>query len=230
MTPVALDAKTLAAERWFGYGRWDGPYWFIGKEPGGTNDPENYASWTRLGARELIDCREHDVRYMGPNRGKWHLGPRPPLQPTWRALIALLLAFQSDDPYDREEVRKYQANRWGRSDGETAVLELSAVASPSTASYDDLRLRYVSDRINVFRKRIAQHSPRFVVMYGTGVDHVNDVPYLSYWSRIAGQDLEVNTPTNIGKTAFVAVPHPTAHGLTTEFWTSLGRRLRYGGL
>jgi hypothetical protein len=44
------DPKTLAASRWYGYGRWGAKYWFIGKEPGGVDDPENYDSWERLGA------------------------------------------------------------------------------------------------------------------------------------------------------------------------------------
>jgi hypothetical protein len=55
------DAKALAAERWYGYGRWNAPYWFVCKEPGGVDEPEQYASWLRLGAGELIDCRAPDL-------------------------------------------------------------------------------------------------------------------------------------------------------------------------
>jgi hypothetical protein len=55
------DPKMLAAAQWYGYGRWDAPYWLVGKEPGGTDDPEQYASWARLGEPELLDCRAHDL-------------------------------------------------------------------------------------------------------------------------------------------------------------------------
>jgi hypothetical protein len=223
---VVHDPKHLAAERWFGYGSWSAPYWFIGKEPGGADDRENYSSWIRLGARDLVDCRDHDLEYLGADRGKWHLGERPPLQPTWRPLIALLLGFSSDAPYDKEAVRKYQAEKWGRLNGDTAVLELSAVAAPSVSVHDDLRLHNVDDRIELLKARIARNNPTFIVMYGAGTDPVNSVQYIQYWSRIAGRTLAENEPARVGATTFVAVPHPTAHGLTTKFWTSLGHRLR----
>lgn len=58
--------KAAAAEKWYGYGTWDAPYWFVGKEPGGADDPEQCASWLRLGGGELIDCRQHDSDCVKP--------------------------------------------------------------------------------------------------------------------------------------------------------------------
>lgn len=55
------NVKALAAESWFGYGRWDAKYWFVGMEPGGTDEVASYESWRRLGAGELIDCRQHHL-------------------------------------------------------------------------------------------------------------------------------------------------------------------------
>lgn len=56
-----VDAKTLAAESWYGYGPWDAPYWFIGMEPGGDDTHASYEAWEALGGHELIDCREHHL-------------------------------------------------------------------------------------------------------------------------------------------------------------------------
>ena len=219
------DAKALAAERWFGYGRWDAPYWFIGKEPGGSDEPEQYASWLRLGGGELIDCKEHDRDCATSDDSMvWH-GKRARLQPTWRPLIALLLAYEGAPDYDAEAVRVYQEERWGTTGGETALIELSAVAAPSTSVSDHLRLAHLSERIAKIRARIAENKPRFVLFYGAGLDPVYGRPYLERWSEIAGQSLEQNTIVQRDGTAFVATPHPTAHGLTTAFWTDLGRRL-----
>jgi hypothetical protein len=56
--------KALAAQGWFGYGRWDAPYWFVGTEPGGTNDHASYDASVRLGilagalAYERLRCME----------------------------------------------------------------------------------------------------------------------------------------------------------------------------
>ena len=81
-----IEPKALAAERWFGYGRWDAPYWFVGKEPGGADEPEQYASWLRLGGGELIDCRSHDRDGSASDDAMlWH-GKAGRLQPSWRPL------------------------------------------------------------------------------------------------------------------------------------------------
>lgn len=222
------DSKALAAERWFGYGRWDAPYWFIGKEPGGSDDPEQYASWTRLGGSELIDCRDHDLDCpsgRGPGIGMWH-GGEPRLQSTWRPLIAMLLAYEGSTTYDVSAVREYQDDRWGRTDGDTAVLELSAVAAPSTSYADDLRQRHLPARTETLRKRIREHAPKFVVFYGAGIDPVHGRPYLEYWSDIAQRSLTLDEPVIVDGTVFVAEPHPTAHGTTNAHWVELGHRLR----
>jgi hypothetical protein len=43
------DTKALAARSWFGYGRGEAPYWFIGMEPGGSDDHASYEAWKQLG-------------------------------------------------------------------------------------------------------------------------------------------------------------------------------------
>ena len=68
------DARIRAAQGWFGYGRWDAPYWFIGMEPGGEDDLAWYETWLRLGGTELMDCRAH---HIGTNYHKWHVAARP---------------------------------------------------------------------------------------------------------------------------------------------------------
>ncbi len=220
-----LDAKTQAAEKWFGYGRWDAPFWFVGKEPGGSDEPEQYASWLRLGGGELIDLRAHDLDCAPPGSVMlWH-GDRARLQATWRPLIALLLAYQGVPAYDREAIRRYQDQRWGSVAGETALIELSAVAAPSTSAGEALRLAHLPERISTIRRRLSEHRPRFVVFYGGGNDPVFGKPYIERWSEIAGVPLAQNEIAVRDGIAFVATPHATAHGITNDFWTDLGSRM-----
>lgn len=219
------QVKTLAAERWFGYGRWDAPYWFVGKEPGGTDEPEQYASWLRLGGGELIDCRAHDLDCAASeDRMMWH-GRGGRLQHTWRPLITLLLAYQGAPEYDKDAVWRYQDERWGSKTGETALIELSAVAARSTSVAEALRLTHLPERIATIRARIADHRPALVLFYGAGRDPVEGLPYLERWSEIAGVTLEQNVVVRRDGTTYVATPHPTAHGLANAFWMDLGRRL-----
>ena len=98
----------MAARHWFGYGCWDAPYWFVGKEPGGADEPEQYASWLRLGGGELIGCRDHDRDCASSDDSMaWH-GSNGKLQPTWRPLIALLLALKGSPTYEPKAVYAYQ--------------------------------------------------------------------------------------------------------------------------
>lgn len=223
------DLKALAAERWFGYGHWGSRFWFVGKEPGGEDDQENYASWARLGGLDLIDCREHDLDYRGDERGIWHIGKdgcgRPRLQNTWRPLIALLLAYKGKPEYDPELIRDYQANDWGRFGGETCVVELSAVAVRSTTVREPLRLHEVDRRVGILGAKLASNSPEFVVFYGSGVAQTTGVLYSEYWRRIAGARLQEGIPVLIGTTVCCHAPHPTSYGLRNEYWTGLGQTI-----
>jgi hypothetical protein len=160
------DRSKAAGSYSFGYGRWDAPYWYLGKEPGRTGEGDA-ESWLRLGGgTELIDCAAHD---NGPNGPLWH-GPAAKLQPTWRPLIASLLAFKGAETYDSEAVRAYQDRSWGRLDGETAVLELLAAAAPDASTPTEGRLAHLDWRVEMLRLRIADHAPTFVICYGTGSD------------------------------------------------------------
>jgi hypothetical protein len=76
------------------------------------------------------------------------------------------------------------------------------------------------------KKMIAEHEPRFVLFYGTGLTPLNAHPYSAYWSEIAGLPLVENTPAKNRSTVFVFTKHPTAHGIRTDFWIALGRTLR----
>lgn len=226
---TSAEIKDRAASTWFGYGRWNAPYWFVGKEPGGKDDPENYASWYRLGGHDLIGCREHDFDYRGPDAGKWHIGvdgKKPELQPTWRPLIALLLSYLGAQRYDDARIRDYQVNCWGSLNGETCLPELSGVAAPSTHSVEGMRLLYRDQRIATLKAKISDNTPKFVHFYGTGLDPIYGRSYADSWREIAGASLVENEPMKIDGTVFVYTKHATAFGISNDFWVSLGRKLR----
>jgi hypothetical protein len=157
------DPKALAARSWFGYGRWDAPYWFVGMEPGGTDDHASHEVWMQLGGTELIDCRAH---CLGTNFSKWHGGDRPPTQPTWRRLIQLLLGYEGR-PGDLDAVSVYQRDKWGALKGDTASVEVSALHAASLDILVD-RDAYRDQRITILKERLEANRPKFVVFYGLG--------------------------------------------------------------
>jgi len=213
-----MDNATLEmAHRCFGYGRWDAPYWFIGPEQGQQRDENDdlaprVNAWVKLGSSELCDCVEFHRQI---NQHRWHRDGK--LQPTWRRLILLLMAFL-DRPIDAEERRCYQRECWGKLDGETCVIELSGLPANNLGVFRDRQL-FLDERMRTIRNKIERYQPRFVLMYGTG--------QRSAWENIAGCPLPPSD--NIARprgTTFALAPHPVSRGMTNRYWEDLGRRMR----
>jgi hypothetical protein len=213
LSPSELDFMT---EHFYGYGRWDAPFWFIGPEPGGTKDGDclekRYDSWKQLGFKPVIDCAAH---HYGFEVTKWHQ-THPPTQTTWRQLIRLLLSYKGM-PTDIETIRAYQRDNWGSSVGETCVIELSGLASPNMRTPLD-RTTFLSRRIECIRQEVRSNSPEFILMYGKR-QRVE-------WENIAGGDFDIQGFRRLDSSLAVVAPHPVSHGTGNEFWEGLGRRLR----
>ena len=209
------NAKDRAARSWFGYGRWDAPYWFIGMEPGGTDDHATYEAWEQLGGEELIDCRAH---HLASNNSTWHDDRVGKIQPTWGRLIALMLGYEGK-PADRDSILGSQTRAWGSINGDTAAIVISSLHSPNTRSDID-RFRYLNDRIKTLRRRLIDHSPRLVVFYGTS--------YQKYHSLILDYKINKKSYIRFGTTIFVLFDHPTSRPSKSFLeWRSKGQDISY---
>lgn len=223
-----MDKDTLAmALGNYGYGRWEAPYWFIGPEQGmGTHENNDLKrrvnAWLDLGSRELNDCREFHRRI---DETRWHFKkPRVELQNTWRPLLLLMNTFL-ERPVDNDTLRNYQRDRWGALDekgGETCVIELSGLAAPSLKESKETGC-HLQERIEVIRRRISDHRPTMVVMYGR--------EQKDSWERIAGRAFPSENFLTNRTTTLVFTPHPVSRirdgnrFLGNEYWTKLGREL-----
>ena len=209
--------------RFFGYGRWDAPYWFIGPEQGkGPKETQDNTprlrAWLQLGETELCDCHEFH-RLIG--EVSWHQD-EPTLQKTWRPLILLLMAYLERDTRI-ESLRTYQRDRWGRvSGGETCIIELSGLAARSL-SVPMARKRFLQERIEIIRQRIDTYKPELVIMYGDSRERKEN------WEKIAGDVFPSNKvyPKVLkrGPTVIALFPHPIWSKLTDLEWKALGEGL-----
>jgi hypothetical protein len=209
LTPIQLQM----AEGWYGYGRWAAPYWFIGLEPGGDEIDACARMWDQLGRGELLDIvehhRQHDKDWFSAASGA---------QPTWQKLIWLLLAYQGQVP-SKTATRKYQQEKLGRLNGETALIELSSIPARNHA-IDVPRELFRDHRIDIIRQNLHRSSPGFVVFYSP--DH----RYLNLWQAIAGcTKLTAHEPVRVGQTAYVVTYHPNGKW-AKSYWSNLGAKLR----
>ena len=232
-----MNDELEMVERFFGFGRWGAPYWFIGPEPGGEGNDVRASAWiSRFKKADLVDCKEfHDalVREMS-DRGfdsksirkvkRWY--PEPPesskLQPTWRRLILLLMAYL-DKPQERSDPSTYQRDSWGRVDakkGETCVIELLGLPAKGLIGEIEehgLKLK----RTTCIRKMILANKPELAVMYGRSEEN--------YWKLIAGPDLPRDKVMMLGTTKIIFLPHPNDFGRMDEEWITWGEKLRNSG-
>lgn len=209
-----MSATERAAREWFGYGSWNARYWFVGMEPGGEGDGASHESWERLGAGELIDCRTH---HLDCGFTRWHGGERPPTQPTWRRLVQLLLAYKGEDT-SLDAVARYQRDRLGALDDETAVIELSAHHAVNMG-IDVARTQHRDDRIALIRRRLDENEPTLVVFYGR--------TYQTEYERVVGAPFGPDGTLWRGRTLCVLTPHPVAQsGPPPAYWVSLGHAMR----
>jgi hypothetical protein len=211
-----VEAISEMALRCYGYGRWDAPYWFIGPEQGQSRKEngdlkQRLAAWRKLGSMELCDCEEF---HLAINEHSWHRDGK--LQSTWRSLILLLMTFLNR-PTDKESLRSYQRSEWGRTNGETCVIELSGLAANNLTVPRD-RETFRQERIRVIRERMRENHPQLVVMYGTA--------QRQNWEKIAGGSFPPDNVLVSDGAILALTPHPVKHGLSNAYWEELGQRLR----
>lgn len=226
------------AQSFYGYGNYSGHLWFIGMEEGGgssfTEVAKRLNAWDNRGRRELEDVSEYHnaigITYL--------FNDRPTLQSTWNKLIRILLSSDGQTP-TTEQVREYQRASLGRLDGDTCLLELLPLPSPSTGSWlyaQHSRLSYLADRgtykqaclalrIAHLQRRIMEYEPRAVVFYS--------ISYREHWKAIAGVNLVresdgVYTGRN-RSTLFVMTRHPAAKGVTNDYFHQVGRLIAGAG-
>ncbi len=116
-------------------------------------------------------------------------------------------------------MRAYQATKFGISgrDGETCVIDLSALAAPNLKCARDREI-FREHRISVIRQRIQQHRPTFVVTYG--------LMSKLHFERVAGGKFDVDGICESDGTVFMHTRAPTAVGSTNKQWLEFGLRLR----
>jgi hypothetical protein len=129
----------------------------------------------------------------------------------------LLLKTFLNEPSQQGDLRAYQREEWGRSDGETCVIELSGLAARSLKE-PIARKQFLQHRIEFIRQKMRKHEPEFVLMYG--------VSERAHFEKIAGCHLIRDSIVKAGPTVIAFTPHPNTRGRKDADWEELGSRLR----
>jgi hypothetical protein len=228
------------AQKFFGYGRWEAPIWFVGIEEGGGTDiqavHDRLQAWAASG--QSNEPEDAPSFHLASKNDVWHR-PNAKLQSTWKQLIRMLLLARGEADTD-DALRHYQRSQLGTATGETCLAELLPLPSPgrndwnyrawsdlpwlqSRAAYEQ---KILSHRISLLRERIDRNRPRVVIFYGDG--------QLKHWRQIMGsvdyhrpirQKLIAHERDGI---AFFVTIHPTHPDLrpdTDDYFREIGQFL-----
>jgi hypothetical protein len=213
---VTVDPKALAVENWFGYGRWDAPYWFVGMEPGGDDHPELYTAWQAAGGGSLIDAAEHEEQWnlrVPAHLQMHHFATKPVIQKgTWQPLIYIVLGFNGEDA----DSHTYQRDRLGRARGDMALIELCSVAAKNLAIPGD-RDRFMPERIDFIKRQLKTNAVEIAVFYGT--------TYREKYEQIAGRFNRDGLRWR-GRTLCALINHPSRPSRKYAYWRVYGEMLR----
>jgi hypothetical protein len=233
MTEMFEDQLLQAfMQTFYGYGSYCGAYWFIGMEEGGGGSFYDIANrldcWCKRGQQELEDVAEYHTA-LGITR---LFAEYAKLQPTWNKLIRILLSAEGQ-VVTTEQVRSYQARLLGRSNGNSCLLELLPLPSPSVNHWlygQHSQLTYLADRsmytnhcaeprATHIKGRIEAYKPKAVIFYGLN--------YKPWWERIAGVPFSITADGfyfgSNTHTVFAIAKHPTTIGVTNDYFHRIGK-------
>lgn len=218
----------------YGFGNPGGNYWLIGMEEGCGDDQDElfrrFQVWDEMGRGETKDVAEYHFRLGIPQLFRDPIK----LQHTWAHLIRLILAAEGR-PGDVTAVKTYQMEQLGRPDGETALLELLPLPSPSIGvwpyadwtglPYLQTREKYrqtcIPFRVAHLGEMLLQHRPRVVVFYG--------ISYRVYYEQVTGvpfgEEAEGAEWAAAGESLCVLVKHPAARGVSAGYFERIGQEV-----
>ncbi len=234
-----FDDTLLAdfADTFYGYGTYNAPYWFIGMEEGGGNTFEEInarlEAWRRRGRREAEDLRSFHEAFGMVN----FFQGAAVLQSTWNKLIRVVLSA-TGRPVTTELVREYQQEQLGSAGGETCLLELLPLPSPTIGAalfakllqllnfptQEQYKQHYMPLRAAHIAQRIEEYRPCVVMFYGVAKE------FRQCWDSIAGAPPWVVDANGVAwaqkdGTLFVITKHPVARGLRSDDFEAVGRMI-----
>ena len=119
---------------------------------------------------------------------------------------------------DKQSTLDYQRKHLGRTNGETALIELSSIPAHHNG-IEVPRELFRQHRIKTIRDRLLHWKPRFVVFYSP------DKRYVNAWEQIADCEFRRDEPQMVNGSVCVVTYHPNGKW-SKEYWSDIGRHLR----
>lgn len=146
------DLITDYMKRFYGYGSYKAPFWFVAAEESGGHETEEIKArlntWQEMGSKALVDCRAYYERVaenMPKSKRKKIAGyfneeePREPvIHLHWNRYIRIILHLEGNEDFAQatnnsqqmKTIRSYQLNELATSKSSAAILLLRPLPCP----------------------------------------------------------------------------------------------------
>lgn len=242
---AACDEQLMLdyATKFLGYGSLNSPLWLIGPEAGGGGTiqeiQERISVWEKRGRRETEDLQSYHAALSLAEKCDWSRN----IQPTWGALIRVVLSMHDVDTIDRAVIVEFQKSKLGKLGGQNALLDLSQLSSPSNSGWifgecgiswlksrEEYEARMLPVRAEILRKKLSEcvTKPKLVLFYGLG--------HRRWWELISSRQFRQSQLANFwwtrdSETLFALIPHRNGirgggNGALTKFLSDVGSLIR----
>lgn len=158
---ISANNASLGKNNFFGYGNFEGKYWFVGREENGDSSTPTYKNWNE--SDEIMDLYEAQEHIESIWQEK--------LVPTWKKLITLMLSYvlceneSMSVKINDETIRKIQKNYFGRKESQTCSLNLFPGSLQPGSKRDKKSEEIIPYRIEKIKYMIEKFKPEFVIFY-----------------------------------------------------------------
>ncbi|WOR15331.1 hypothetical protein RYZ27_01465 [Hyphomonas sp. FCG-A18] len=212
---MASDLLDDYVHRFLGYGNPEASLWHVGMEEAGNPEtmPKRLSIWQQRGSKIFEDSAEFKL-LIDPENIYFRADNR--VQFTLNRMIRLEFGYTGLEILTALDVRRYQQAAWGKFDGKSAAIELSAVPRRSLGQdypYSTKRafnefLR--QERTDFIAENIKKYRPRDVVFYGTSKK------YTAFWKVITEKCMDQSTNFHI-------VEHPNSRKWNLDRYHGFGK-------
>ena len=242
---IEIDREVIDAyiKSFLGFGNRMAKFWLIGMEEGGEDQSEkvykDITAWKAKGGREFCDIIEGSTKEnCSPEAKKYFYDNPVIIHKTWNKLIRLLLSIDHDIK-NADEVREFQKNSLGKSDGDNSLIDFFPLPNVDIGDWiyeGKTSLKFLRNRkelirelapvrIERIRDKIKIYRPRVVVFYSTSPDS------MKFWKQIAGAEMKFDDGKKYSikvreGVIYAVIPHPNRPGITNQDYENLGSEIR----
>ena len=237
----------------YGYGNLNSKFWFISLEEGGGHSEKEIQNrinaWENRGLKQLEDCKSYHLEF---GIAEW-FQHNANIQNTWKMYIRMYFYAVNNSDFinsnnQKELIRRYQRDKFGKINGEMCIMELRPLPSKNlnTWLYKDFsNLTYLKDkesyekyvddfRINELKNKISTYKPKFVIFLSRAKK------YVPIWEKIIDSDLSENYELGFyysikNQTNFFITEHAVAKsymkngkrvmGLGNDYFNKIGKHI-----